>query len=124
MAPVAPRGPREAVENGAPDRPSLRLRENTKPITLGNAMSSSSSRVTAQHQISIPDKVRRRLGIVPGTELVWEERDGEYVVRPKRHSLEDVRAVCARRPVKARSLRAMRAARDRALKAKHGRGRH
>jgi AbrB family looped-hinge helix DNA binding protein len=38
-------------------------------------MSSATSKVTSQNQISIPAEVRRRFGIVPGTELVWEERD-------------------------------------------------
>jgi AbrB family looped-hinge helix DNA binding protein len=42
------------------------------------------SRVTSQNQISIPAEVRRRFRIVAGTELIWEERDGALIVRPKR----------------------------------------
>jgi AbrB family looped-hinge helix DNA binding protein len=86
-------------------------------------MASAASRVTAQHQTSIPADVRRRFGIVPGTELVWEERDNELVVRPKRFTLADVRALCAphREGRKAPTLRAMRAERDAALSAKYGR---
>jgi AbrB family looped-hinge helix DNA binding protein len=87
-------------------------------------MGSSASRVTAQHQTSIPSDVRRRFGIVPGTELVWEERDNELIVRPKRFTLDDVRALCAARAKQGArpTLRAIRAARDAALAAKYGRG--
>jgi AbrB family looped-hinge helix DNA binding protein len=84
-------------------------------------MTSSTSRVTAQNQISIPAEVRRRFRIAPGTELVWEERDGVLVVRLKRFTLDDLRELCADRPVRRRSLAAIRKERDRALRAKHGR---
>ena len=81
----------------------------------------ATSRVTSQNQISIPAAVRRKFHIVPGTELIWEEKDNLLVVRPKRFSLDEVRAVCAQRPVPHLSLSAMRAARDRAVRRKHGR---
>lgn len=44
-------------------------------------MSIAQSKLTAQGQISVPAEVRRRLGVGPGSVLVWEERDGEFVVR-------------------------------------------
>jgi AbrB family looped-hinge helix DNA binding protein len=44
-------------------------------------MSSIQSKVTAQGQISVPADVRRQLGVGPGSVLVWEWRDGVYVVR-------------------------------------------
>lgn len=44
-------------------------------------MSGIQSKVTAQGQISVPAEVRRQLGIGPGSVLVWEWRDGEFVVR-------------------------------------------
>jgi AbrB family looped-hinge helix DNA binding protein len=85
-------------------------------------MSSAPSKVTSQNQISIPAEVRRRFGIVPGTELVWEERDGALVVRPKRLSLDDLRSFCAKaRGSRRLSLSAIRSARDAAVVAKHGR---
>jgi AbrB family looped-hinge helix DNA binding protein len=84
-------------------------------------MPSAISRVTAQNQISIPAAVRRRLHIVPGTELVWEEHDGAFIVRPKRFTLDDVRAFCADRSVSHRSTAQIRKARDRAVRAKYGR---
>ena len=49
------------------------------------------SKVTAQGQISVPADVRRKLGIVPGSVLEWDE-DGENVVvrRSARFTSEDV----------------------------------
>lgn len=56
-------------------------------------MSIAQSKVTAQGQISVPAEVRRRLGIGPGSVLVWEERDGEFVVRRAgRCTSEDIHA--------------------------------
>ncbi len=81
----------------------------------------ASSRVTSQNQISIPAEVRSRFGIVPGTELVWEEEDGRLVVHPKRFTVADLRAFCARRGLKAMSPTTARRARDRAIRSKYGR---
>lgn len=39
------------------------------------------SRLTSQGQISVPAEVRRYLGLGPGSVLVWEPRDGAFVVR-------------------------------------------
>jgi antitoxin PrlF len=44
-------------------------------------MSTLQSKVTAQGQISVPAEVRRQLGVGPGSVLIWEQRDGEFVVR-------------------------------------------
>ena len=82
----------------------------------------ATSRVTAQNQISIPASIRRRFGIVAGTELVWEDQDGVLVIRRKKHTIEDLRAITANRPVKRRTLRQIRAAMDRARAEKYGRG--
>ena len=41
----------------------------------------------------MPADVRRRLGVGPGSVLVWEERDGEFVVRRAgRCSSEEIHA--------------------------------
>jgi len=85
-------------------------------------MRSASSRVTSQNQISIPAEVRRRFGIVPGTELVWQEEDGRLVVHPKRFTVDDLRAFCKTRGLRAMTPAAARRARDRAIRAKYGRG--
>ena len=49
------------------------------------------SKLTAQGQISVPAKVRRKLGIGPGSVLEWDD-DGENVVirRAGRYTSEDV----------------------------------
>jgi len=68
------------------------------------------SKVTAQGQISVPAGVRRRLGIVPGSILEWEE-DGENVVvrRSARFTSEDIhRAVFPDGPPKPHSLEDMK----------------
>lgn len=44
-------------------------------------MSSFQSKLTAQGQVSVPAEVRRQMGVGPGSVLIWEQRDGEFVVR-------------------------------------------
>jgi AbrB family looped-hinge helix DNA binding protein len=55
-------------------------------------MATATSRVTTQNQISVPAEVRRRFDIRPGTVLEWHEVRGELIVRPRRLSLDQVRA--------------------------------
>ncbi len=40
---------------------------------------SSKSRLTMQSQVSVPASVRRRLGLGPGSTMIWEE-SGEHVI--------------------------------------------
>lgn len=49
------------------------------------------SRLTAQGQVSVPAKVRQRLGVGPGSVLEWED-DGEQVIvrRAGRFSSDDI----------------------------------
>jgi len=52
------------------------------------------SKVTRQGQISVPVEVRRALGIRPGSELIWDRNEnGEFVVRPKRVTLDDLHQI-------------------------------
>ena len=44
-------------------------------------MSGIQSKLTTQGQISVPAEVRRQLGVGPGSVLVWEWRDGAFIVR-------------------------------------------
>lgn len=39
------------------------------------------AKITSQGQISVPKKVRERLGVGPGSTVVFEEKDGQVVVR-------------------------------------------
>ena len=56
-------------------------------------MSNLQSRLTAQGQISVPAEVRRELGVGPGSVLIWEPRNGEFIVRRAgKNSSADVHA--------------------------------
>lgn len=86
-------------------------------------MAIAHSKVTAQGQISVPAKVRRKLGIGPGTVLEWHE-EGESIVirRAGRYTSEDVhRALFPRRPPEARTVAEMNAGVRRYLKERHAR---
>ena len=68
------------------------------------------SKVTAQGQISVPADLRRKLGIVPGSILEWDE-DGEKVVvrRSARFSSEDIhRAIFPEGRPKSRTIEEMK----------------
>ncbi len=54
-------------------------------------MALAHSKLTAQGQISVPAKVRRKLGVGPGSVLEWDD-DGEQVVvrRVGRYTSEEV----------------------------------
>lgn len=49
------------------------------------------SKLTAQGQISVPAKVRKKLGVGPGSVLEWAEKNDEVIVRRAgRHTSMDV----------------------------------
>jgi AbrB family looped-hinge helix DNA binding protein len=81
------------------------------------------SKLTAQGQISVPAKVKSKLGVGPGSVLEWHEEDGKIVVRraglfssedlhrvlfpkgqPKRRALNDLKKGVAH-SMKARNAR-------------------
>ncbi|OFW05379.1 MAG: hypothetical protein A3H96_07790 [Acidobacteria bacterium RIFCSPLOWO2_02_FULL_67_36] len=68
-------------------------------------MALAHSKLTAQGQVSVPAKVRRKLGVGPGSVLEWDE-EGEQVVvrRAGRFSSEDVHRSLFAAPPKARTL--------------------
>jgi antitoxin PrlF len=63
------------------------------------------SKLTAQGQISVPAKVRKKLGVGPGSVLEWDE-DGEQIVvrRAGRFSSEEVHRSVFAAPPKPRTL--------------------
>lgn len=69
-------------------------------------MAIAHSKVTAQGQISVPVDVRRKLGIVPGSVLEWEEDGDKMVVRRAgRFSSEEIHlALFGARKPEARSV--------------------
>ena len=49
-------------------------------------------KITTKGQVTIPQRLRRRLGLLPGTEVRFEETDGAAVIRPllsKRELIEE-----------------------------------
>ena len=72
-------------------------------------MALAQSKLTAQGQISVPAKVRRKLGIGPGSVLEWDD-EGENVVvrRVGRYSSEDVHRSLFSKPPKPKSLAEMK----------------
>jgi AbrB family looped-hinge helix DNA binding protein len=65
-------------------------------------MALAHSRVTAQGQVSVPARVRQRLGVGPGSVLEWDE-DGDRVVVRKagRYSSEEIHsALFAKTPAR------------------------
>lgn len=86
-------------------------------------MAIAHSKVTAQGQISVPAKVRRKLGIGPGSVLEWHD-EGEHVVvrRAGRYSSEDVhRALFPQRPPAPKSIEEMKAGVRGFLQKRHAR---
>lgn len=80
------------------------------------------SKLTAQGQISVPARVRKKLGVGPGSILEWDE-DGEQIVvrRAARYNSEDIhRALFAHAP-RARTVAEMKQGIRRRMKTRHAR---
>ena len=80
------------------------------------------SKLTAQGQISVPAKVRRKLGIGAGSVLEWDA-EGENIVvrRAGRYTSEDIhRALFARVP-RRRTLKELKEGISKYIKGRHAR---
>ena len=86
-------------------------------------MALAHSKLTAQGQISVPAKVRSKLGVGPGGILEWEEEDGKIVVRRAgRFSSEDLhRALFAKGKPRPRALRDLKRGIARHIERRHAR---
>ena len=87
-------------------------------------MAIAHSKVTAQGQISVPAKIRRKLGVGPGSVLEWDEQ-GELIIvrRAGRYTSEDVhRALFPRRSPEARTVEEMKAGVRQYMKKRRARG--
>ena len=60
------------------------------------------SKLTSQGQVSIPARIRRKLGLTPGSTVEWCERGDEVIVRraSKYSSLDIQKAVFAKPPAR------------------------
>ena len=72
-------------------------------------MALAHSKVTAQGQVSVPAKVRQKLGVGPGSVLEWDE-DGDRVVVRKagRYSSEDIHRMLFTKTPNRRSVEEMK----------------
>ena len=85
-------------------------------------MAIAHSRLTAQGQISVPAKVRRKLGVGPGSLLEWDEEGEKIVVRRVgRYSSEDVHKALFPVPPRPRTLAELRAGVERYVRRRRAR---
>jgi antitoxin PrlF len=83
-------------------------------------MALAHSKLTAQGQISVPAKVRQRLGVGPGSVLEWDEAGDHVIVRKAgRYSSEDIHRALFSRPPKRRTVGAMKAGIRRYIAKRH-----
>lgn len=85
-------------------------------------MKIAQSRITRQGQISVPAEIRRRLGLAPGSLLIWTAEEDQVVVRRADQvtSAELHRVLFPVKPRK-RSLRELKEGIRRHLKRRHAR---
>lgn len=83
-------------------------------------MAIAHSKLTAQGQISVPARVRRKLGVGPGSVLEWDE-DGEQIVvrRAGRFTSEDVHRSVFPTPPRPRTLAALKNGVRRYIRRRH-----
>lgn len=83
-------------------------------------MALAHSKVTAQGQVSVPARVRQRLGVGPGSVLEWDE-DGDRVVVRKagRYSSEDIHRALFAKPPARRTTAQMKAGVRRQIRQRH-----
>jgi AbrB family looped-hinge helix DNA binding protein len=83
-------------------------------------MALAHSKLTAQGQVSVPAKVRQRLGVGPGSVLEWDE-DGDRVVVRKagRYSSEDIHRLLFPKTPQGRTIADMKQGVRKYLKARH-----
>jgi AbrB family looped-hinge helix DNA binding protein len=86
-------------------------------------MALAHSKVTAQGQISVPADVRRKLGIVPGSILEWDEEGEKIIVRRSaRFTSQDIhRALFPKQAPEPRTLDDMKEGIRRRVRERHAR---
>lgn len=83
-------------------------------------MALAHSRLTAQGQISVPAKVRQRLGVGPGSVLEWDEEGDRVVVRKAgRYTSEDIHRSLFPRAPKRRTAREIKEGIRRHVRKRH-----
>jgi len=83
-------------------------------------MALAHSKLTAQGQVSVPAKVRQRLGVGPGSVLEWNEEGDRIIVRKAgRYSSEDIHRALFSTPPRRRTLEEMKAGIRQAVTKRH-----
>ncbi len=83
-------------------------------------MALARSKLTAQGQISVPARVRHRLGIGPGSVLEWDEEGDQVVVRKAgRYLSEDIHRALFSKTPRRRPIAAMKDGIRRTIKKRH-----
>jgi antitoxin PrlF len=85
-------------------------------------MGTAHSRLTAQGQISVPARIRHKLGLAPGSLLEWDDSGDDVLVRRAgRYSSEEIHRSVFVAPPKARTLADLKAGLGRHVKRRHAR---
>ena len=88
-------------------------------------MALAHSKLTAQGQISVPAKVREKLGLRPGSVLEWDEDQGQIIVRRAgRYTSEDVHQAMFPKPPKPKTLEELNDGPAKYVREQHARGRY
>ena len=83
-------------------------------------MALAHSRITAQGQVSVPAKVRQRLGVGPGSVLEWDEEGDRVIVRKAgRYSSEDIHRVLFSRAPRRRTIEDMKTGIQQYIRTRH-----
>ena len=83
-------------------------------------MALAHSKVTAQGQVSVPAKVRQRLGVGPGSVLEWNDEGDRVIVRKAgRYSSEDIHRALFSKVPRRRTLDQLRAGITHYMKKRH-----
>lgn len=83
-------------------------------------MALAHSKVTAQGQVSVPAKVRQRLGVGPGSVLEWTDEGDRVVVRKAgRYSSEDIHHALFNKTPARRTLDQLKAGIGQYMKKRH-----
>jgi AbrB family looped-hinge helix DNA binding protein len=86
-------------------------------------MAPAHSRLTSQGQISVPARIRRKLGVGPGSILEWDDQGEQVVVRRAgRYTSEDVHRRLFPATPKTKTLKELREGVRRHVRERHARG--
>lgn len=83
------------------------------------------SRVTSQGQVSVPAKIRQKLGVGPGSVLEWDDSSDQVVVRRVgKYTSEDIHRALFKTPPPRKALRQLKEGIAKYVREQHARGRY